>query len=35
MFDFSFFDEVHDRTQSSAIKYKNLPDAENTPVIPM
>ncbi len=35
MFDFSFFDEIHDRTKSSAIKYTNLPEAEKTPVIPM
>ncbi len=35
MFDFSFFDEVHDRTKSSAIKYKDLPQAEKMPVIPM
>ncbi len=35
MFDFCFFDEVHDRTKSSAIKYKDLPQAEKMPVIPM
>lgn len=35
MFDFCFFDEVHDRTKSSAIKYMNLPEAEKMPVIPM
>ncbi len=35
MFDYSFFDEIHDRTKSSAIKYMNLPEAEKMPVIPM
>ena len=35
MFDFTFFDEIHDRTKSSAIKYMNLPEAEKMPVIPM
>lgn len=35
MFGFSFFDEIHDRTKSSAIKYTNLPEAEKMPVIPM
>ena len=35
MFDFSFFDEIHDRTKSSAIKYTDLPQAEKEPVIPM
>ncbi|MBE6748204.1 MAG: pyridoxal phosphate-dependent aminotransferase [Ruminococcaceae bacterium] len=35
MFDFSFFDEIHDRTKSSAIKYTSLPQAEKMPVIPM
>ena len=35
MYDFSFFDEMHDRTQSSSIKYSNLPNAEKNPVIPM
>ena len=35
MFDFSFFDEIHDRTKSSAIKYMDLPEAEKMPVIPM
>ena len=35
MFDFTFFDEMHDRTKSSAIKYMNLPEAEKMPVIPM
>lgn len=35
MFDFSFFDEIHDRTNTSAIKYTNLPESENGTVIPM
>ena len=35
MLDFSFFDEIHDRTKSSAIKYMDLPETEKKPVIPM
>ncbi|MBR2876993.1 MAG: pyridoxal phosphate-dependent aminotransferase [Clostridia bacterium] len=35
MFGFSFFDEVHDRTNTSAIKYTDLPQADKMPVIPM
>lgn len=35
MFDYSFFDEIHDRTNTSAIKYTDLPEAEKMPVIPM
>lgn len=35
MFDFSFFDKIYDRTNTSAIKYTNLPESENGTVIPM
>ena len=35
MFDFSFFDKIYDRTNTSAIKYTDLPEAEKMPVIPM
>ena len=35
MFDYSFFDKIHDRTNTSAIKYTDLPEAEKMPVIPM
>lgn len=35
MYDFSFFDEIYDRTKSSAIKYSDLPKSEKGTVIPM
>ena len=35
MFDYSFFDKIYDRTNTSAIKYTDLPEAEKMPVIPM
>ena len=35
MFDYSFFDKIYDRTNTSAIKYTNLPESENGTVIPM
>lgn len=35
MFDYSFFDKNYDRTNTSAIKYTNLPESENGTVIPM
>lgn len=35
MFDFSFFDKIYDRTNTSAIKYTDLPESEKGTVIPM
>ena len=35
MFDYSFFDKIYDRTNTSAIKYTDLPESENGTVIPM
>ena len=30
MFDYSFFDKIYDRTNTSAIKYTDLPEAEKS-----
>ena len=35
MFDYSFFDKIYDRTNTSAIKYTDLPKSEKGTVIPM
>ena len=29
MFDYSFFDKIYDRTNTSSIKYTDLPESEN------